>query len=213
MDEKKLQKPVDSWKLDRHLFLTSNLKIMGKIVSLINITTDGFVDGRYAITDADFFEFSHGLLSEAGTVAFGRNTFELFQDRWLMILEKEDEPEWRVGMARVLNDKHKTVYSSTLKTTTWKNSTILENVEAGHINSYKQEGNRGLLTLGSLSLVAVLTEMDLIDDYYFCIQPVIAGEGEHLFAMMNLTKARPLNYIDSQQLKSGVHIIHYQRVH
>ena len=186
---------------------------MGKIVSLINITTDGFVDGRYAITDADFFEFSHRLLLEAGTVAFGRNTFELFQDRWLMILEKENEPEWRVRMARVLNDKDKTVYSSTLRSTTWKNSTILQNVEAGHINSYKQEGNRGLLTLGSLSLVAVLTEMDLIDDYYFCIQPVIAGEGEHLFAMMSLTKARPLEYVDSQQLKSGVHIIHYQRVH
>jgi hypothetical protein len=25
MDEKKLQKPVDSWKLDRHLFLTSKI--------------------------------------------------------------------------------------------------------------------------------------------------------------------------------------------
>jgi dihydrofolate reductase len=186
---------------------------MGKIVSLINITTDGFADGRYAITDADFFEFSHRLLSEARTVAFGRNTFELFQDRWTSILEKENEPGWRVGMARVLNDKHKAVYSSTLRTTTWKNSIILQKVEAGHINSYKQEGNGGLLTLGSLSLVAVLTEMNLIDDYYFCIQPVIAGEGEHLFAMMKLTTSRPLKYVDSEQLKSGVHIIHYQRVH
>lgn len=54
---------------------------MGKIMSLINITADGFVDGRYAITDAEFFEFSHRLLADAGTVAFGRNTFELFQDR------------------------------------------------------------------------------------------------------------------------------------
>src|SRR5580704_8039220 len=113
---------------------------MGKITSLINITTDGFVDGKYAIIDPEFFEFSHGLLADARTVAFGRNTFELFQDRWPAVLETENEPEWRLGMARVLNDKHKTVYSSTLKTTTWKNSTILRKVDAGHLSSYKQEG-------------------------------------------------------------------------
>lgn len=75
---------------------------MGKIMSLINITTDGFVDGRYAVTDAEFFEFSHGLLSDARTVAFGRNTFKFFQNRWPPILENENESEWRAGMARVL---------------------------------------------------------------------------------------------------------------
>jgi dihydrofolate reductase len=186
---------------------------MGKIMSLINITTDGFVDGKYAITDAEFFKFSHRLLSDTSTVAFGRNTFELFQDRWQSILEKDTEPEWRVGMAKALNDKHKTVFSSTLKTTTWNNSTILPKVDAAHINSYKQEGFGGLLTLGSLGLVAVLTEMNLIDDYYFCIQPLIAGKGERLFGMTNLTTTHPLKYVTSEQLKSGVHIIHYQRIH
>ena len=186
---------------------------MGKIMSLINITADGFVDGRYAVTDAEFFEFSHGLLSDARTVAFGRNTFEFFQNRWPPILENENEPEWRAGMARVLNDKHKAVYSSTLKTTTWNNSIILQKVDAGHINSYKQERNGGLLTLGSLGLVASLTEMNLIDDYYFCIQPLIAGEGERLFNVKSLTAIRPLKYAGSEQLKSGVHIIHYQSVH
>jgi dihydrofolate reductase len=183
---------------------------MGKIMSLINITTDGFTDGKYALIDPEFFEFSHGLLSDATTVAFGRNTFELFQDRWPPILEKENEPGWRVGMARVLNDKHKAVYSSTLKTTTWNNSTILQKVDAGQINSYKQEGKGGLLTLGSLGLVATLTAMNLIDDYYFCIQPLIAGDGERLFDILTLDKAHPLQYIESKQLKSGVHILHYQ---
>ncbi len=116
-------------------------------------------------------------------------------------------------MAKALNDKHKAVYSSTLKTTTWNNSTIVQKVDAGHINSYKQEGKEGLLTLGSLGLVAALIEMKLIDDYYFCIQPLIAGNGDvRLFDKMNLDACRPLKYVDSKQLKSGVHIIHYQSV-
>jgi len=186
---------------------------MGKVMSLINATPDGFLDGKYAIIDAEFYEFTHGLLSDTRTVAFGRNTFELFQDRWPPILENENSPEWSVRMAKALNDKHKAVYSSTLKTTTWNNSSIIPKADAGQINSYEKQGKEGLLTLGSLSLVAALTEMNLIDDYYFCIQPLIAGKGGvRLFDKVNLDTVHPLQYIDSKQLKSGVHIIHYQSV-
>jgi len=186
---------------------------MGKVMSLINTTPDGFADGKYAVIDAEFYEFTHGLLSDTSTVAFGRNTFELFQNRWPPILEQGNAPAWQARMARALNDKHKAVYSSTLKTAIWNNSSIVQKVDAGQINAYKQEGKEGLLTLGSPGLVSALTEMKLIDDYYFCIQPLIAGSGGvRLFDKMNLDMSSPLNYVDSKQLKSGVHIIHYQSV-
>jgi dihydrofolate reductase len=185
---------------------------MGKVMSLINITPDGFADAQYVTPDSEYFEFIHGLLSDTQTVAFGRNTFEQFQERWPPILEDENAPEWRVKMARALSDKHKVVYSSTLKTTSWNNSTIVQKVDAGHMNVYKQEGQEGLLTFGSLGLVAALTAMQLIDDYYFCIQPLIAGNGgERLFDKMHLDTCRQLKYMGSTSLKSGVHIIHYQR--
>jgi dihydrofolate reductase len=199
---------------DRHWFLTTKkIKTMGKVMSLINVTPDGFLDGKYAVIDAEFFEFTHGLLAETRTVAFGRNTFELFQNRWPSILEDENAPAWSVKMARALNDKHKAVYSSTLKTTIWNNSAIVKKVDAEDIDAYKQGDKGGLLTLGSLELVATLTEMKLIADYYFCIQPIIAGKGEvRFFDKINLDTVRPLKYKDSTQLNSGVHIIHYQSV-
>ncbi len=34
---------------------------MGKVMSLINTTPDGFVDGKYAIIDAEFYEFMMAL--------------------------------------------------------------------------------------------------------------------------------------------------------
>jgi dihydrofolate reductase len=180
-------------------------------MSLINTTPDGFVDGKYTLIDAEFYEFTHRLLVNTGTIAFGRNTFELFQDRWTTILKDETRPEWQVRMAKTLNDKHKTVYSSTLKTTIWNNSSIEQKVDTRHINAYKQEGKEGLLTLGSLELVTALTEMNLIDDYYFCIQPLIAGNGDiRLFEKVKMDTSRPLKYVSSTQLRSGVHIIHYQ---
>ena len=57
------------------------------------MSLDGFADGPYAIIDAEFYEFTHGLLSNTRTIAFGRNTFEQFQTRWPAILEKDNAPE------------------------------------------------------------------------------------------------------------------------
>jgi dihydrofolate reductase len=183
---------------------------MGRVICMVNITPDGFTDGKYATTDAEFYEFVHELLAETRTVAFGGNTFSMFQNIWPATLENENSPEYQIKMAKALHSKHKAVYSSTLKTTTWNNSTIEPKVDAGQINTYKQKGQKGLLTIGSLGLVASLTDMDLVDDYYFCFQPLIAGNGDsRLFDKFNLNDTRPLKYEDSRQLKNGVHIIHY----
>jgi len=186
---------------------------MGKVISLINTTPDGFADGHYTIADAEFFEFTHSILADISTVAFGRNSFDLFQKIWPPRLKKENATEWQVKMANALTDIPKVVYSSTLTTTIWGNSTIVKRIDVEYINSYKQKGKKGLLTLASPNLVAALTEMKLIDDYYFCIQPLLAGNGSvRLFDKVKLNEPRPLRYVDSKQLKSGVHIIHYQSV-
>lgn len=184
---------------------------MGKVISSINITPDGFADGQYTIADAGFFEFTYGLLAQTNTVAMGRNSFELLQSLWPARLENENTPGWQRKMAKALNDIPKVVFSSTLKSTAWNNSTIIPEIDAGYINSYKQEAKKGLLTIASPSLVAALTGMNLIDDYYFFIQPLIAGKGGvRLFDKLKLDAPLPLKYVDSAQLKSGVHIIHYQ---
>jgi dihydrofolate reductase len=188
---------------------------MGKVVSLINTTPDGFIDAKYTVAGADFYEFTLSLLSDNSTIAFGRNTFELFQDRWPPILEKENVPALQLRMARAFNDLHKVVFSSTLKTTTWNNSSVIQIIDADYINSYKRDGHGGLLTLGSPMLVATLTEMNLVDDYYFFIQPMMAGAGKagmRLFDKINLSKSLPLRLMGSKQLTTGVLVIHYQSV-
>lgn len=185
---------------------------MGRIMSLINITPDGFADSKYAVIDAEFYDFTHGLMANTATIAFGRKTFEQFQNRWPAILEDKNSTAWHTKMARALNDKHKAVWSSTLKTTTWNNSIIVKKMDAGYVDAYRKNDNGGLLTFGSFQLVSALTAMNLIDDYYFCMQPLIAGNGEvRLFNTMNLATPCPLVYVDSTHLKSGVHIIHYRR--
>src|SRR5690348_8251490 len=122
---------------------------MGKIISLINTTPDGFVDSQYVNADAEFHEFVHTLLAETDTVAFGRSSFELFQQIWPTVLQKEGVHESQTRMAKALANKPKQVYSSTLQTTTWDNSSIVAKIDENTISQYKQDGKKGLLTIGS----------------------------------------------------------------
>src|SRR6187402_488091 len=141
-----------------------NHNTMGKIVSLINTTPDGFVDSQYVNADAEFHEFVHGLLADTDTLAFGRSSFELFQQIWPAILKKEGAAESQVRMAQALNDKPKQVYSSTLTEITWANSKIEKVIDRDQLSRFKQTGGKGLLTIGSPGLVASLTGLDLVDD-------------------------------------------------
>jgi dihydrofolate reductase len=184
---------------------------MGKVVALINITADGFCDSQYVNANAEFHEFAHTLLARAANVGFGRNSFELFQQVWPAVLEKEGQPAPQVRMAKTLTDIPKLVFSQTLESSTWRNSTIVRLADAELIRRYKTAGSGDLLTIGSPGLVADLTRQGLVDDYYFSVQPVIAGSGSvRLFDKFQLDARQPLKYQESKTLGSGVIINHYQ---
>ncbi|KAA2240697.1 dihydrofolate reductase family protein [Chitinophaga agrisoli] len=186
---------------------------MGKLIALINTTPDGFVGSEFVIADAEFHEYVHGLLANTQTVAFGRNTFELFQGVWPPILEGGSPHASQVKMARKLNDIDKTVFSSTLAATKWNNSIIVKSMDAEAINNFKQTSSMNMLTIGSPGLVAALTKLGLVDEYHFSIQPVIAGNegGVRLFDKISMAARQPLQFVGATQLKSGVVIISYQK--
>lgn len=186
---------------------------MGKVISVINTTPDGFVDSHYVTPDAEYFEFIHELLTETQSLAFGRNTFELFQQVWPARLDKDVNPGWQVKMAQALHEIPKQVYSSVLKSTTWNKSKIVREVDIDTILHFKKPDQKGAVIFGSFELVATLTEMELIDDYYFCIQPLIAGNGNaRLFDKIKLNGLLPLKMRSVKTLQSGVVIVHYERV-
>jgi hypothetical protein len=136
----------------------------------------------------------------------------LFQQIRPARLEKDDTPGWQLRMAQALNEIPKQVYSSGLNSSTWSNSTIVKAIDVQAINLFKQVDQKGLLILGSPGLVVALTEKQLVNDYYFCIQPLIAGGGSaRLFHKIKLNAHQPLKLKSTKVLQSGVVIVHYER--
>lgn len=119
--------------------------------------------------------------------------------------------ESQVKMGKALSAMPKITYSSKHEPTTWSNSSIVEAINPCKISRKKQDDSKDLLTIGSPGLVAALTKLNLVDDYYFSIQPVIAGSGSvRLVGKISMDARQPLKFVAAKQLKSGVMILHYK---
>jgi len=76
----------------------------------------------------------------------------------------------------VLNDVQKFVFSSTLDDPlTWQNSTLVREDAVAFVRRLKEESDRPLRTLGSVSLCRSLLTAGLVDRYRVVVFPVITG--------------------------------------
>jgi dihydrofolate reductase len=107
-------------------------------------------------------------------ILLGRTTFEMFEPAWSTRTVEEDEG------APFFNDTTKYVVSSTLTTTTWRNSTVLGPYDLAAISKLKDEVG-DLYTSGSGTLVRAMLADGLVDELHLCVYPVTRGPGPRLF--------------------------------
>jgi dihydrofolate reductase len=100
------------------------------------------------------------------------------------------------------------VFSQSLDKADGKNTKIVRTNLRDEILKLKQEPGKNLLT-GGVHIPAQLMEFDLIDEYYFVIHPIIAGEGRRLFEGTSLPKSLPLKLIESKIPGSGCVALRY----
>ena len=66
------------------------------------------------------------------------------------------------------------------------------------------------ISAGSLSIALQLLKLNLIDEFWIAVHPIIAEKGPRLFDGMDVIKK--LKLVDSKTLSSGVVFHHYQNI-
>jgi dihydrofolate reductase len=84
-------------------------------------------------------------------------------------------------VAEWMNSSHKFVFSRTLGTAAWNNTTLVKGDLATETRKLKDEPGPGITILGSGSIVAQLAQAGLIDEYHIVVCPIILGRGRSLF--------------------------------
>jgi dihydrofolate reductase len=182
---------------------------MRNVIFAINITVDGFADHTAVIADDELHEFYTDLLDTADVVVLGRKTYELMACFWPHAREDPGSTESMIRFADKFNSVSKVVFSKTLNKVNWNNTTLNKGNMIDEVMKLKEQNGKSI-SAGSLSIASALAEKQLIDEYWFLVQPIVLGKGKPLFESLN--KKFNLKLIDTKNLNSGVVVLHYRKM-
>jgi dihydrofolate reductase len=183
--------------------------IVDALISLDGYLSDPNGEIDWFTQEEDFNEsegkaWSLEMLRRSDTILFGRVTFDGMAEWWPTETARRVMPE----IAGHLNETPKIVFSSTLKSTTWENTTILPEASKEVVQGLKQRPGRDMLILASSSLVSALMHDNLIDEYWIRVVPVVLGAGRPLFK--DPSARHKLRLVSCRAFKSGVVALRYE---
>ena len=153
---------------------------MASLVLKMSISLDGYVappDGSGGWTLAgrsdDARDWVVETVSNAGAHLVGAATYTEWAAYW---------PSASGPFAEPMNEIPKVVFSNSLRSADWGETTIAAGDLADAITRLKQERSGGyLLAQGGTRFARSLVETGLIDEYRLVVHPVVLGAGERLF--------------------------------
>jgi dihydrofolate reductase len=181
---------------------------MRKLVLMMGVSLDGLVarpgqfrGGESGVPPEDPALKARKLawLREADLHLMGRVTYEEMASFWPT---SDDE------YAKPMNDLPKVVFSATLTTADWPETTIAHGDLAGEISALKRQPGQDMIAWGGAAFAQSLSRLGLVDEYRLVLQPVALGDGLPLFA--GLTAPLVLDLIEARAYADGS-VLHIYR--
>lgn len=184
---------------------------MSKLFAFEMITLDGYFEGpnhdiSWHNVDEEFNQFAIKQTDQAGTLIFGRITYQLMASYWPTDGAKNDDPE----VASQMNTTPKIVFSHTLESADWQNTTLLKDNAVDELRKLKQSSKKDIAIFGSSNLCANLVNEvpTIIDEYRLMVNPIIIGDGTPF--LKGIKQQLKLNLLSTRQFKNGNILLIYQ---
>ena len=162
----------------------------------------GFERGGWAMPyfDEETAALIGQVYQRADAFLFGRRTYEVFAGSWGTGSWGANQGDNPISVA--LNTRPKYVASTTLTDAQWADTTVFSGDVAAAVGELKAKPGGELQVVGSLSLVRLLLDNDLVDELTLFNYPVIVGQGARLFPASGQDTA--LELVESRATASGV---------
>jgi dihydrofolate reductase len=174
-------------------------------ISLDGFFTDAHGDMSWAHKDdPEWNEFAGSNASGGGALLFGRVTYEMMVAYWPTAAAREKAPAVAEGM----NSMPKYVFSRTLGSASWKNTTVLKGDPVAEVRRLKSEAGPNLAILGSGTIVSQLAQARLIDELQMVVDPIVLGKGRTLFE--GVEQRIPLKLSRTRAFRNGNVVLWYE---
>ena len=111
--------------------------------------------------------------------------------------------------AAILSAGRKVVFSRTLRTPEWGNTTVAAGDTAEEIDKLRLGGDGHIVVWGGVSLWRSLMRLDLIDEFHLSLFPYVAGEGTRLFD--GVPNSYRLELVSNTASSNGIVELRYRR--
>jgi dihydrofolate reductase len=170
---------------------------------------DYSLDGLIATEGTEFFQFCRDLPDDPAEDARGSEFYAradmhimgrvAYQSMASYFPTATDDPN-----ADPLNAAVKVVFSRTLKTADWANTTVASGDLGQEVDKFRRGGDGYIVVHGGISFWRSLARLDLIDEYRVTLVPYLAGEGPRLFE--DVGKSRSLDLLSCTAFSSGLEL-------
>lgn len=179
----------------------------------MHVSLDGFVarpggEIDWALVDDEMFDYALMQTNRSDLALYGRVTYELMDSYWPTAADNPEASKHDIEHSKWYNNVKKIIASKTMKGDGLKNTTIISENLPTEIRKLKLEPGNDIVMFGSPSTAQSLMEENVIDDYWLFINPILLGEGLHLFK--NFKHIIQLNLVESKTFTSGVVCLHYE---
>lgn len=180
---------------------------MSKIFVSNWITLDGIFSGPEGETDWFTFdkeleEYNLSTLLPAGTILFGRKTFDIMVDFWPTALASNENP----AVVKYMNESAKHTFSKTVTESGWNNSFFHKELNNDTIEKIKTGATGDIVILGSGEISMQLHRMGLVDQYNILLDPQLGIKGRKFFTDVPKTS---LELVETKTFKCGVVFLQY----
>ncbi|MGH2564164.1 MAG: dihydrofolate reductase family protein [Ginsengibacter sp.] len=179
---------------------------MRKLIAAINMTLDGIYDHTAMIADDEIHQHYNELLSSADTLLYGRITYQLMESYWPTVVKNPTGNKPTDEFALIIDNISKIVFSKTLKSVEWKNAKLAKEGIKEEVLELRQQAGKDILA-GSPSLIVNLMNLNLIDEFQLCVQPIILGNG--LSLLKNITDRINLELLKTKTFSCGAILLYY----
>lgn len=187
---------------------------MRKLKLQMQVTLDGYVCGPN--DEMDFLvwnwddelkKYTLGLVSPVDLIILGRKLAQGFIPAWKGMAEDPQSPEGE--FSHEMNNMEKVVFTKTVTDHQWERTTLAKGDLVDEVMKLKNKPGGDIIAYGGVDFVANLVLHELIDEYYFFVNPVVIGKGRNIFK--SLQKKIDLQLVEAVPFSCGISVLHYSK--
>ena len=186
---------------------------MRRLTLFMHVSLDGMISGPngemdWIHVDDEIFDYAGNRTNNSDLALYGRVTYEMMDAYWPTAADQPGAGKHEFEHSAWYNSVEKIILSKTLSNLGEKRTVISNNVKE-EVTTLKNSGDKEIIMFGSPGAAQSLMDMDLIDEYWIFVNPIILANGKRLFD--NISHTQKLELISIHPFASGVVCLHYRK--